>query len=205
VIKLVIFASALSLGCAASLQGQVASVVGHLVDSATGAPVVKRWVDVRPLHGGPRNGAWTDPAGTFYIAAAPATDYVVDVSLPDGRKVQRDSLALADFARPLAVAFSDAERRHMYFDFEVDKTAVPVEQPAPRYPKVLEGEGEVLVQVAVDSTGHVDPATFRWLRSPHPTLTAAVQEALMSWRFEPARKAGRPVRQLVQIPFIFHR
>jgi protein TonB len=202
-LKRLTFAGALGVSCAVSLNAQTIS--GRVVDSATGGPATGLSIRIQPLHGGPWSDAGTDMSGSFHVAAAPATDYLVHIRLPDGSTVVRDSVALADFAIPLVVPFSDAERRHLYFDFQVDKTAVPVEQPAPRYPKVLYGEGEVLVQVAVDSTGRVDPATFRWLRSPHPTLTAAVQDALLKWRFEPARKDGRPVRQLVQIPFIFHR
>ena len=181
------------------------SVTGRLIDSATGEPVVNRGVYLRPLGGGRGAYAETDSSGSFSIAVAPASDYRVEINLPDGTKAVRDSLALADFAHPLAVAFSEAERQHMYFEFQVDRQAVLIDSRSPEYPHGTSAVGEVLVQYAVDSTGRPVLETFKILRTPDRLLSDAVRQALASFRFEPARKAGRPVRQLVQQPFVFSR
>jgi hypothetical protein len=198
-----VLAGVLGITCAASLRGQ--SVTGHVIDSATGEPVAQQWVEVRPLRGGRWAGTRTDSSGSFSFAATPASDYRVEISLPDGTKAVRDSLALADFAHPLAVAFSEAERQHMYWEFQVDRQPVLIESQPLEYPHGSSAVGEVLVQYAVDSTGRPVLETFKVLRTPDRLLSDAVQQAVASFRFEPARKAGRPVRQLVQQPFVFHR
>jgi hypothetical protein len=198
-----VLAGVLGITRVASLHAQ--SVTGRVIDKATGEPVAQTWVEVRPLQGGRRAGTRTDSSGTFSIAAAPASDYHVEISLPDGTTAVRDSLALADFAHPLAVAFSEAERQHMYFEFQVDRQAKLIESRSPEYPHGPSAVGEVLVQYAVDSTGRAVLETFKVLRTPDRLLSDAVQQAIASFRFEPARKAGRPVRQLVQQPFVFSR
>ena len=99
-----------------------------------------------------------------------------------------------------------AEREHMYFDFEVDRVAAPRRRVAARYPtSVSTGrpDGEVLIQIAVDSTGVPVPASFVVLRTPSPEFTSAVFAALQEWTFTPAMRKGHAVRQLVQIPFAF--
>jgi hypothetical protein len=197
------FAGVIALTCAATLQGQ--AITGHVIDRTTGEPVVQQWVQVRPLQGGRWAGVRTDSSGSFSIAATPAPDYVVEISLPDGTTAVRDSLALADFAHPLAVAYSEAERQHMYWEFQVDRQPVLIEARPVVNPRGTHAVGQVLVQYAVDSTGRVVPETFKVLRTPDRLLAEAVREALPYFRFEPARKAGRPVRQLVQQPFIFSR
>ncbi len=202
-VKRLVLAGVLGITCAVPLRGQ--SVAGRVIDSATGEPVAGQWVEVRPLRGGKRAGARTDSSGGFSIDVAPAPDYVVWVSLPDGTTVMRDSLALADFAHPLAVAFSEAERQHMYWEFQVDRQPVLIEAQRVEYPHGTSAVGQVLVQFAVDSTGRPVLETFKVLRTPDRLLSDAVQQAVASFRFEPARKAGRPVRQLVQQPFVFSR
>ena len=199
--KRLVLAGMLGVGCTASLRAQ--SVSGRVVDSATGQPVVEQWVEVRPLHGGKRGGARTDSSGTFNIEVASASDYSVWISLPDGTKVARDSVASSDFAQPFAVPYSDAERRHMYWEFQVDKTVVLLDAPPLAYPSGASAVGEVLVQYAVDSTGAPVMDTFTVLRTPDRLLSEAVRQTVAAMHFKPARKAGRPVRQLVQQPFRF--
>ena len=176
---------------------------GRAIDSASRAPVVKMWVDVRPSTRDRWAGAWTDSAGAFRVNVPPAIVYVVRFSLPDGSAILADSVAPEMFIQPFVVPFSAAQHRHMYFDFEVDQRAIPIDRRPPAYPVGVTATGEVLVQIAIDSLGKPDPATFKAIRSPHPALTGAAERALFLWKFQPARKAGRPVRQLVQIPFAF--
>jgi hypothetical protein len=55
----------------------------------------------------------------------------------------------------------------------------------------------------VDTTGQVDTATIRVLLSTDPRFTASVRTALGSMRFQPAKRAGKTVRQLVEQKFNF--
>jgi protein TonB len=95
-----------------------------------------------------------------------------------------------------------------YFDFQVEKPAASAPgSPGPRYPDILRSggvEGEVLAQFVVDTTGRVEVATFRVLRSTHALFEQAVRSSLPNMRFLPAEVSGRKVKQLVQQPFVFN-
>ncbi len=94
-----------------------------------------------------------------------------------------------------------------YFDFQVEKPVVPVPgSTPPRYPDMLKSanvEGTVLAQFIVDTTGRVEPGSFKSLKSDHDLFTQAVRSALNNMRFLPAEVGGRKVKQLVQQPFQF--
>lgn len=94
-----------------------------------------------------------------------------------------------------------------YFDFQVEKPVGPMPgSQGPRYPDILRSggvEGQVLAQFVVDTTGRVEVATFRVLRSDHAMFEQAVRSALPNMRFLAAEIGGRKVKQLVQQPFVF--
>jgi TonB family protein len=76
----------------------------------------------------------------------------------------------------------------------------------PRYPDSLYQAGvggQVVVEFVVDSLGLVDPATVDILSSTDDQFSSAVREALAEAHFAAARKRGRRVRQLVQLPVTF--
>jgi len=95
-----------------------------------------------------------------------------------------------------------------YFEFQVEKPAGP--RPgnmAPRYPDMLRSahvEGEVLAQFVVDTLGRPDMDTFKVLKSTHELFTEAVKGSLPNMAFSPALVGGRPVKQLIQMPFQFN-
>ena len=96
-----------------------------------------------------------------------------------------------------------------YFEFQVEKTASirAGTAIAPKYPTELRSaniEGEVLAQFTVDTTGAPVMETYKTLKSTHDLFTQAVMAALPGMRFNPALVGGRPVRQLVQMPFQFN-
>ena len=64
-------------------------------------------------------------------------------------------------------------------------------------------EGEVLARFVIDTTGQVDMSTVKILRSSDPQFTTAVQWSLATWQFSPAEVDGRPVKQLLEMPFQF--
>jgi protein TonB len=77
---------------------------------------------------------------------------------------------------------------------------------APRYPESLRiagVEGKVVAQFVVDFEGRVEDGTVRIVRSDNSLFDEAVRAALTRMRFTPAEIAGRKVRQLVQMPFVF--
>jgi TonB family protein len=76
----------------------------------------------------------------------------------------------------------------------------------PFYPDSLYAfrvSGEVIAQFVVDTTGLVVPETFTAVSSTHPAFTEAVRRSLRRSRFQPAKLAGRPVRQVMVLPYRF--
>ena len=105
-----------------------------------------------------------------------------------------------DSAQPINLATTT------FFEFQVDKPATLRASVKPRYPAALKSSGvsgEVWTQFVVDQTGRVDMRTFKSLKSTAPEFTAAAKEALPTWRFDPAIKQGRKVKQLVEQAFEF--
>ena len=105
--------------------------------------------------------------------------------------------------RPLPVSDNQT-----YFDFQVEATVKPRAgaSVAPRYPDALRAaniEGTVVAQFVVDTSGKAVMETFKILRSAHDGFSAAVLAALPDMRFTPAQVGGRPVKQLVEMPFTF--
>jgi protein TonB len=95
----------------------------------------------------------------------------------------------------------------VYFDFQTEKPVMQAPNSAsPAYPDILRQagvEGEALVSFVVDTSGRVDPATFKVIRATHDLFAAAVKNVLPRMRFIPAELGDRKVRQLVQQPFSF--
>lgn len=95
----------------------------------------------------------------------------------------------------------------VYLERQVTKAVSP--RPgnhAPRYPDMLREanvEGEVLAQFVVDERGVADTSTFTVLRSSHDLFSITVRDALPGFLFNPAEIDGRPVKQIVQMPFQF--
>jgi TonB family protein len=79
--------------------------------------------------------------------------------------------------------------------------------PQPRYPaslKSAEVEGEVEVAFVVDSTGRVDTASVKVLKSSNDLFTGSVKAALANTRFRPAVARGNRVSQWVRQPYEFN-
>lgn len=76
----------------------------------------------------------------------------------------------------------------------------------PHYPDSLRAhgiEGLVVVRFIVDTGGHADSTTLRFVEASHPGFADAVRSALPRMRFIPAELDGRHVPQLVEQPFLF--
>lgn len=93
-----------------------------------------------------------------------------------------------------------------YFEFQVEKPVMPLDNAAPQYPASLERQGisgQVIAQFVVDESGMPERQTVRVVQSSHALLAEAVEDAIPRMRFQPAEVGGRKVRQLVQHPFVF--
>jgi TonB family protein len=85
-------------------------------------------------------------------------------------------------------------------------TAIAKGSPTPRYPAVLTSTGivgEARFRFVVDERGRVEMNTVEEVMSAHAAFSHAVRITLARMRFTPATVAGKPVRQLVELPFIF--
>lgn len=85
-----------------------------------------------------------------------------------------------------------------------ERLPMPVSQTAPSYPlagRLLEIEGEVLVEFTVDPAGRVENP--RAVKSTLPLFDLAAISAVQQWRFKPAVKAGSAVRTRMQVPIVF--
>jgi TonB family protein len=136
--------------------------------------------------------------------------------LPGAGEGQRP-IAMASRARrkgarsgaPSDLAFGPAPflAQKVYSALEVDQMVERYEYSAvPEYPPELSGrgvEGKVDATYVVDATGQVDTATIHVIQSDDPLFTKSVLTALGQARFRPAKRGGKPVRQLVQQRFSF--
>ena len=59
-------------------------------------------------------------------------------------------------------------------------------------------EGWVRLEFVIDTTGRVEAASIRILRSSHDAFETEARAALAGAVFRPARFSGRPVRQLTR-------
>jgi TonB family protein len=86
---------------------------------------------------------------------------------------------------------------------DYDQPPQPIDIAGPDYPKgalAKRIEGTVLVDLAIDARGHVADAR---VAQSIPALDTAAIECVKRWRFEPARKAGKPVAALGRAPVVF--
>jgi protein TonB len=90
---------------------------------------------------------------------------------------------------------------------DVDRPVAPLDgPPMPAYPEALRSSGirgSVAAEFVVDTTGHVEPGSFRVLSTDSDLFSAAVRTAVLRTRFRPAEAGGHHVRQLVQESFSF--
>ncbi len=86
---------------------------------------------------------------------------------------------------------------------DYDQPPKPIKITRPQYPQeafVKKIEGEVIVEILIDSTGAVVRA--RVIQSI-PALDAAAIQTVKEWRFSPAIKNGRPVSTIANAPVRF--
>lgn len=94
----------------------------------------------------------------------------------------------------------------VYAEAVVEEKPEMLSGPPPEYPQLLRTagiEGQVVVQVIIDTMGRAEPASLKIVRSPNPGFDQPVKNAVLRALFRPARVHGRAVRVLVAIPYNF--
>ena len=89
---------------------------------------------------------------------------------------------------------------------EIDDPPAAISVPRPRYPPVMEQAGipgQVVMEFVVDTTGHLEPASFKIVKSSHKAFEEPAREALLKSVFKPGRSRGTAVRVLVRQPMSF--
>ena len=123
------------------------------------------------------------------------------------------STALSDFTKgigSISTSSSLASTSPGAGSFNADQVEKQVtllfDAPVPSYPEALRAagvEGKVVAQFVVDERGRVETDSVRFLQSDNVLFEASVRTVLRRMRFAPAEIAGKTVRQLVQMPFVF--
>ena len=83
----------------------------------------------------------------------------------------------------------------------VDEQPVLVSHPAIRYPlemQALRVGGTVLVEAALDATGHVEPGSAKIAESPNHAFDAEALRVVRGSVYRAARREGRPVRAVIR-------
>lgn len=97
--------------------------------------------------------------------------------------------------------------RAVYTAFQVDTPAEIIGRaPEPAYPDSLwraRIAGRVVAEFVVDSAGNVEPESVQIVSTTQPYFAAAVTASLGAVQFRPAQLSGKPVRQVVLLPFVF--
>lgn len=104
---------------------------------------------------------------------------------------------------PQHAAVHDSVSEGLVFDHTA--SLKPGTEP-PSYPESERSErkeGLVLVRFIIGSDGRVDLPTITFLHASSPGFLEATLVALTRFRFKPATLHGKPVRQLVVMPFVF--
>jgi TonB family protein len=78
---------------------------------------------------------------------------------------------------------------------------VPVNAPAPLYPRGQSGEHAVAVELTVTKEGAVSDAT---ILLGEPPFTDLALDAVRAWTFEPARRNGQPIAARIRFEILFH-
>jgi protein TonB len=209
-----------------SLSGTVASIAAHtgligfaIYATAQARVEIPRAQVVRPVYFVPsRVAAWSKPSpGTPSSAGKPRLVFVnptVSISLPSV-DIPLTTTGAADFrGDPIAgSALSGGVStvpEGTFATFRADQVEKQVQlisgSASPRYPEALRmagREGKIVAQFVVDEEGRVEENTVKFIRSDNVLFDEAVRSALPRMRFVPAEIAGRKVRQLVEMPFVF--
>ena len=118
-------------------------------------------------------------------------------------RIARDALA----ARESLSAATDRAANRVYDESEVACPALPaVSNTSVSYPDSVRGDlrvsHEVLVAFTVDTLGLVEQGSITTMPGANARFTEVVRQALPQWRFRPAMRGGRRVRQRTHLAIV---
>src|SRR3989442_2195680 len=90
----------------------------------------------------------------------------------------------------------------VYAEALVDERPALLSAPAPVYPALLKQagiQGRVILPAVIDTTGRVEPASVRIMKSPHPAFDQPTRDWVLKALFRPARLHGRGVRVSIHL------
>lgn len=93
--------------------------------------------------------------------------------------------------------------KQVYSEANVEVRPLLLSAPPLEYPDFLRREGiqgRVVLQAIVDTTGRVEPASIKILKSPNPGFDQPTRQWVLKALFRPARLGGEAVRVLVNLP-----
>jgi TonB family protein len=99
----------------------------------------------------------------------------------------------------------DAQRLFMASEVEVPAQVLTMQQP--EYPDSLRAagvSGSAVVEFIIDPSGKIDRESIGIVSATHVRFADAVRTAILEATFSPARKAGRAVAQVFQLPVTFN-
>ncbi len=82
----------------------------------------------------------------------------------------------------------------VYAEALVEERPALLSAPAPVYPALLRQagiQGRVILPAVIDTTGRIEPASVRIMKSPHPAFDQPTKDWLLNALFRPARLHGR--------------
>jgi protein TonB len=91
----------------------------------------------------------------------------------------------------------------VYAEALVEERPALLSAPPPVYPALLKQagiQGRVMLRAVIDTTGRVEPASVRIMKSPNPAFDQATKDWVLKALFRPARLHGRGVRVFINLP-----
>ena len=153
--------------------------------------------------------AQTDSEGIFTLPAPSTGKYQVLLVQPDGGSFIAPALELhlnEYLEREFQLPAQPANMGEVYLPSEVDTAARPkFQNHFPRF-RMRDGwpsQGKLHVLFVIDSAGAVEPGSIKLLSADFTIWEKDVQETLNTWRFVPAVRKGKKVRQVADIEFGF--
>jgi TonB family protein len=93
-------------------------------------------------------------------------------------------------------------RNEVYAEALVEERPALLSGPAPVYPALLKRagiQGRVILPAVIDTTGRVEPASVRIIKSAHPAFDQPTKDWVLKALFRPARLHGRVVRVFINL------
>jgi len=91
----------------------------------------------------------------------------------------------------------------VYAEALVEERPALLSAPPPDYPVLLKQagiQGRVILRAVIDTTGRVEPASVRIMKSPNPAFDQPTKDWVLKALFRPARLHGRGVRVFINLP-----